>query len=353
MSNKSIIKAFNGLCLNDIFRLCTAKEAVKAIKDYKEKKEEKDERIEYLKHEDIKKDGKTLRVWYGGNDSRCAVREKKENVQFPGKTEEKTMNRYRETIKEALSQTFEMMNKNKSEEEKEKEMKTGDKFIIELGEKTRIQSENSKGEWTATHECFRIDGTGSVISAEDLMNLEEYKENNDEKENVKHVSHEMLEKININPGKGMKKFQEEKEQRADVEKDSAIGKKFLIEIEKEEESCFFEGKGTSGRLYETVCKIKGTDAYITKTDLNKLEKKRGKEERGKIKVGDECRYKDGPKLSKDLYVILRTWQKGEKGYFDAITQKGALWLGGTFDLIEKTGRHYDEVEELLEKLEQE
>lgn len=232
-------------------------------------------------------------------------------------------------------------------------MKTGDKFIIELGEKTRIQSENSKGEWTATHECFRIDGTGSVISAEDLLNLEEYKENDDGKENVKYVSPEMLKKININPGKGMKKFQEDKQKEQTKGKDSVAGKKFVIEIEKEEEGCYFELKGTNERYFETVCKIKGTNAYIKKADLDKLEKYKKNKDDEEIKVGDECRYKEEPKLHKNLYVILKTWRKGEEGYFNAITKDGSVWLNGPLDSMEKTGKHYDELEEILEKLEQE
>ena len=74
---------FSYLYPEDIFEKYSAEEVIKKIKEYEEKKAEEDERIEYLKRKDIKKDGKTVRVWYGGNDSRCAVREKKENVQFP------------------------------------------------------------------------------------------------------------------------------------------------------------------------------------------------------------------------------------------------------------------------------
>lgn len=302
VSIKSIIKAFNGLCLNDIFRLHTAKEAIKAIKDYEEKKAGKEERIEYLKHEDIKKDGKTVRVWYGGNDSRCAVREKKE-----------------------------------------KEMKTGDNFIIELGEKTRIQSENSKGEWTVSDECFRIDGTGTVISVKDLMNLKEYKENNDGKENIKHVTPEMFEKVNISTGEGMKKFQEEK-RKEQADKKTLAGKKFVIEIEEETEACIFEMKGTNERFFETACKIKGTDAYIAKMDLDKLEEYKKKKDDEEIKVGDEI------ESSKQIEKAVVLWIEAD-GYWGCLQNNLFFTVNDKQKKYwKKTGKHYDEVEKIFQKL---
>lgn len=343
MDNKSIKEAFGGMYFDTVFKLFTAKEAIQKIKEYEGKKAEKGERIEYLKHEYIKKDGKTVRVWNGGTDSRCRIREE-EKGHFLKKALEETKDSYKKMIEEAISETLERMNENKSEEGKEKEMKTGDKFIIELGEKTRIQSKNSKGEWKASDEFFRIDGTGSVISAKDLMNLKEYKENNDEKENVKYVSPEMLEKINITPGKGMEKFQEEKAQRADVEKGSAVGKKFVIEIEKEEEGCYFELKGTNERYFETVCKIKGTNAYIKKADLDKLEKREEKKKEEEVKVGDEI--ESSEQIEKAVVLWIEAdgyWGCLQNDLFFTVNDKQKKYW-------KKTGKHYDEVEKIFQKL---
>lgn len=89
-------------------------------------------RIEYIKHEDIKKDGETVRVWHGGTDSR-----------YPNLIEE------------------------------ENKTKTGDKFIIELGKKIKIQRETSIREWEID-EAYEVKGTGAVIFAKDLENLEKY-----------------------------------------------------------------------------------------------------------------------------------------------------------------------------------
>lgn len=94
MDNKSIKEAFGGMYFDTVFKLFTAKEAIQKIKEYEEKKAEKGERIEYLKHEDIKKDGKTVRVWHGGNDSRCRIREE-EKGHFLKKALEETKDSYK------------------------------------------------------------------------------------------------------------------------------------------------------------------------------------------------------------------------------------------------------------------
>lgn len=192
MSNKSIKEAFGGIYFDDVFKLFTAKEAIQKIKEYEKNKAEKDERIEYLKHEDIKKDGKTVRVWNGGTDSRCRIREE-EKGHFLKKALEETKDSYKKMIEEAISETFERMNENKSEKEKEKKMKSGDKFIIELGKGIKIQRETSVGEWEID-EAYEVKGTGAVISAKDLMNLKEYKEQKNDEE-IK-VGDEIISKCN-------------------------------------------------------------------------------------------------------------------------------------------------------------
>ena len=292
LSMKQLSDIFGMNSYGTILKLLDAKQAIKKIKDYEENKNTENENGQFIKKalEKHKEDYRELiqraisETFDRLNENKSEEEKKMDNTkkeflrivvtgtkEHPYYTIDYIENgeehngygsynlgyvlKWKEEM-EIYNAQIEEKNKSKGE----KKMKSGDKFIIELGEKTRIQSENSKGEWKASDEFFRIDGTGSVISAKDLMNLKEYKENNDEKENVKYVSPEMLEKINITPGKGMEKFQEEKAQRADVEKGSAVGKKFVIEIEKEEEGCYFELKGTNERYFETVCKIKGTNA---------------------------------------------------------------------------------------------
>lgn len=70
--------------------------------------------------------------------------------------------------------------KNKSEGEKK--MKTGDKFIIELGEKIAQYQETPDGKRNLIDTVYRIEGTNAAITEKDLQNMEEYKEDKDEEE---------------------------------------------------------------------------------------------------------------------------------------------------------------------------
>ena len=373
LSMKQLSDIFGMNSYGTILKLLDAKQAIKKIKDYEENKNTENENGQFIKKalEKHKEDYRELiqraisETFDRLNENKSEEEKKMDNTkkeflrivvtgtkEHPYYTIDYIENgeehngygsynlgyvlKWKEEM-EIYNAQIEEKNKSKGE----KKMKSGDKFIIELGEKTRIQSENSKGEWKASDEFFRIDGTGSVISAKDLMNLKEYKENNDEKENVKYVSPEMLEKINITPGKGMEKFQEEKAQRADVEKGSAVGKKFVIEIEKEEEGCYFELKGTNERYFETVCKIKGTNAYIKKADLDKLEKREEKKKEEEVKVGDEIENGLGA-----VAVVTRV----TKNLHECLGVNGFFYLSKSINLWKKTEKHYDEVEKIFQKL---
>lgn len=235
-------------------------------------------------------------------------------------------------IEEAISETLERMNENKSEEGKEKEMKTGDKFIIELGERIEKCS------------AYMIKDMDFMITEKDLKKLEKYKGNNDGKENIKYVTPEMFEKVNISTGEGMKKFQEEKCKEQTEKKDSVAGKKFVIEIEEETEACIFEMKGTNERFFETACKIKGTDAYIAKTDLDKLKKYKEKKDDEAIKVGDEI--ESSEQIEKAVVLWIEAdgyWGCLQNNLFFTVNDKQKKYW-------KKTGKHYDEVEKIFQKL---
>ena len=58
----------------------------------------------------------------------------------------------------------------------------------------------------------------------------------------------------------------------------------------------------------------------------------------KIKIGDECHYKD----QSDNFIITRIYYEGSRGFFDAISENGSVIYDGTLELIEKTGRNFGE-----------
>jgi len=58
----------------------------------------------------------------------------------------------------------------------------------------------------------------------------------------------------------------------------------------------------------------------------------------KIKIGDECHYKD----QSDNFIITRIYYEVSKGFFDAIREDGSVIYDGTLELIEKTGRNFRE-----------
>lgn len=293
----------------DIFEKYSAEEVIKKIKEYEEKKMEEGERIEYLKHEDIKKDGKTIRVWYGGNDSRCAVREKKENVQFPVKISEEVNDRYKdrysELMKEAISKTFERMNKNKSEEEKEKGMKTGDKFIIEIGDRLeKIAFPN--GQFQLTGEYYNIKGTFAMISEREYENLKKYDE-----EGIKKEGYE----------KGLNEAWE-------------IAKKISMMDYSESVKIFgskFEGK----QFWKH---------YSAAEAIQKIKEYEEKKKEEEVKVGDEIQSSEQTEKA----VVLSI---GADGYWGCLQNNSFFTVNDKQKKYwKKTGKHYDEVEKIFQKL---
>ena len=66
-----------------------------------------------------------------------------------------------------------------------------------------------------------------------------------------------------------------------------------------------------------------------------------------IKVGDECRYK----ASTRGYTFIVTYIDEDEGIFSALcTHDGDVVAEGTLSMIEKTGRHFESVERLLEEV---
>lgn len=66
-----------------------------------------------------------------------------------------------------------------------------------------------------------------------------------------------------------------------------------------------------------------------------------------IKVGDECRYK----AARYSNTFVVTYIDAEDGIFSAILSRdGDVVADGTLSMIEKTGRHFDSVERLLEEV---
>ena len=240
-------------------------------------------------------------------------------------------------MKEAISQTFDRMNENKSEKEKEMNNKKEFLRIVVTGTAEHPYYTIDYIENGEEHNGYGSYNLGYVIKWKEVM------EKKDKEENVKHISPETLKKINISAGEGTKKFQEEKAQRADMEKDSMVGKKFVIEIEEENEDCLFV-KTKDESFFETVCKIKGTDAYIKKTDLDKLEKREEKKKEGKIKVGDEIKSSEQTEKAVVLWIEADGYLGCLKNnlFFTVNDKQKKYW--------KKTGKHYDEVEKIFQKL---
>lgn len=66
-----------------------------------------------------------------------------------------------------------------------------------------------------------------------------------------------------------------------------------------------------------------------------------------VKVGDECRYK----ATKTGYSFVVTYIDEEEGIFSAVyCRDGDVIADGTLSMIERTGRHYDCVEKMLEEV---
>lgn len=129
------------------------------------------------------------------------------------------------------------------------------------------------------------------------------------------------------------------------------GDKFIIELG-EKIAQYQETPDGKRNLIDTVYRIEGTNAAITERDLQNMEEYKEDKDEEEIKVGDECRCKETLEHGNDLFVILKIWYKKNTGYFNAILKNGSLWASGKLDLIKKTGKHYDEVESLLRKLEE-
>lgn len=71
-----------------------------------------------------------------------------------------------------------------------------------------------------------------------------------------------------------------------------------------------------------------------------------KNKQNEIKVGDECRYKNG----EYTFIVTEIHSRDGKDWFNALQKDGSCLLGGTLDFIEKAGRHFDEIETLLSNL---
>ena len=71
-----------------------------------------------------------------------------------------------------------------------------------------------------------------------------------------------------------------------------------------------------------------------------------------IHVGDEVRYK-GIECKKPMIVISIRQDLPNDGYsYDAICDDGSVWKDGTLAFVEKTGRHFDEIEKVLKQMQE-
>lgn len=200
----------------------------------------------------------------------------------------------------------------KFEKVKEKEMKTGDKFIIELGEKIKQYHETPDGKQNLIDTVYRIEGANAAITEKDLQNLEEYKKKPT-------IPREVIEKEGYE--KGLNELWETLKQ---VQNMSL----------KDYEEC-------TGLIFKYDLYSKITPMELVEKFKEWKEKKAAEEE---IKVGDEIESSEQPEKA----VVLRIETDGYWGclqnnqFFTVNDKQKKYW--------KKTGKHYEEVEKIFQKL---
>ncbi len=199
----------------------------------------------------------------------------------------------------------------KFEKVKEKEMKAGDKFIIELGEKIKQYHETPDGKRNLIDTVYRIEGTNAAITERDLQNLEEYKKKPT-------VPIEEIEKEGYE--KGLNELWEALKQ---------VNKMRL----KDYEEC-------TGERFKY-------DLYSKITPMEFVEKFKEWEEKKKeegIKVGDEI--ESSKRIEKAVVLWIEAdgyWGCLQNNLFFTVNDKQKKYW-------KKTGKHYDEVEKIFQKL---
>lgn len=187
----------------------------------------------------------------------------------------------------------------------EDKMKTGDKFIIEIGDRLeKIAFPN--GQFQLTGEYYNIKGTFAMISEREYENLKKYDEEGIEKEGYEKGLNELWEALQHVQKMSVKDYEE------------CTGTKY------------------EGYLYGDITPAEFVD---------KFKKWKEKKEDGEIKVGDEIKSSD--KVYKAVVFqidpdgcFLACRQDGK--FFDVNIEQKKYW--------KKTGKHYDEVEKIFQKL---
>lgn len=104
-----------------------------------------------------------------------------------------------------------------------------------------------------------------------------------------------------------------------------------------------DGGLSSGELHDIFGSSWGNRILRDTAPLEAIEKIREYEER-QFRVGDECHYKIN---KNNMFVLTRIYVESGNWFFDAVGSDGSLLDDGSCDLIEKTGRHFPQIAEVL------